>query len=184
MKQVQIDQGRHIIVDDEDFHFVSRLLPTLFIRTDNLGKNRTDGLLETARVRIGGVRIGLAYFILPELRGNGSSPLLALHRNGNGLDFRKENIVIASRAVSVHGNKKAEGCSSRFKGVFFMKKEKYPKAVNRWAAAISSPTHSKPYTKNRIHIGVFPTEIEAALAYNKKAKELYGDEAYQNDIEG
>jgi hypothetical protein len=35
----------------------------------------------------------------------------------------------------------------------------------------------------RYYLGLFKTEIDAALAYNKKALELYGDNAKLNIIE-
>jgi len=47
---------------------------------------------------------------------------------------------------------------------------------NRWAVYIS-------FNKKSIYLGKFDTEIEAALAYNAKAIELYGENAKLNIIE-
>ena len=35
---------------------------------------------------------------------------------------------------------------------------------------------------NRKHLGTFQTEEEAALAYNRAARDAWGDEAYQNEV--
>jgi len=46
---------------------------------------------------------------------------------------------------------------------------------NRYRAVIS-------VNRKSIHIGMFDTAEEAALAYNKKSKELYGDDGKINVI--
>lgn len=58
--------------------------------------------------------------------------------------------------------------TSRFKGVH---KNEY----GRWVAQI----HINGKTR---HVGVYDTEIEAAKAYNEKAKEVFGEDAYLNPI--
>ncbi len=95
------------------------------------------------------------------------------HADRNPLNCRKSNLRRATRHQNVwnkspnHGL--VRGKTSRFKGVFVDRK--YKKFVARI-------TH---YGK-RIHIGSFRTEIEAARAYNAKAKELFGDFAYLNPL--
>lgn len=60
--------------------------------------------------------------------------------------------------------------SSQYKGISYNKK------TNKWRARIIC-------NGNEIHIGVFPTEEEAVIAYNKKAIELFGEEAKLNITE-
>lgn len=67
-------------------------------------------------------------------------------------------------------NQPAKGGTSRFKGVHFHKVNK------NWIAAIMKDR--KPH-----HIGSFRTQEEAALAYNIKAKEYFGEFAYLNNVE-
>jgi hypothetical protein len=69
-----------------------------------------------------------------------------------------------------HRHKKDESTSSLYKGVSFNKN------ANKWQAYIK--------TDKRIHLGYFIKEIEAALAYNQKAKELFGNFALLNNLGG
>jgi hypothetical protein len=48
-------------------------------------------------------------------------------------------------------------------------------SVHKWQAYIN-------YNHKRICLGCFDSEEEAALEYNKKAKELFGEFAYINQI--
>lgn len=90
------------------------------------------------------------------------------HINGDKLDNRKKNLRICTSAQSACNTKTSSNSKSGFKGVW-----KLP--YGRWCAQI---------TKNRekIHVGVFDTPEEAALAYNKKAKELHGEFAWLNKV--
>ena len=47
---------------------------------------------------------------------------------------------------------------------------------NPWQAFIN-------HNKNFIHLGCFPTEIEAARTYNEKAVEIFGKFAKLNEVE-
>jgi len=66
--------------------------------------------------------------------------------------------------------RKIKNASSQYIGVYLRKDS------NKWRAYIR-------YNGERINIGTFDTEINAALAYNNKAIELYGDKAKLNIIE-
>jgi hypothetical protein len=94
------------------------------------------------------------------------------HINRNPLDNHKSNLRICSQRQNVVNSKKKEGCVSKYKGVSWdisMKRKK------RWYAACE-------YNNKQIKIGRFATEIEAALAYNKKAKELWGEYVTINNV--
>lgn len=71
---------------------------------------------------------------------------------------------VTSQQNSMNTGKHKSGLS-RFKGVQPVR--------NRWAAAIK-------FNRKNIYIGSFATEEEAAIAYDKKAKELFGDFACTN----
>jgi hypothetical protein len=64
--------------------------------------------------------------------------------------------------------------SSNFRGVSFHKR------LNRWHAYCRDP--SAPFSKRQRYIGVYRTEIEAAQAYNRVARELLGSAAVLNQI--
>ena len=88
------------------------------------------------------------------------------HINHNGLDNRKQNLRLCTRAQN-NLNQRPYGKTSRYKGV-----SRY-KRTNRYIAAIC-------YQGKRFHLGYFKDEIDAAKAYDKKARELFGEFAYLN----
>lgn len=86
------------------------------------------------------------------------------HINGNGLDNRRCNLRICTRSQNIRNAIGKKG-TSQYKGVC--------RHRNSWLASIT-----KDY--KQIHIGHYSTEIEAAKAYDKKAKELFGEFAKFN----
>lgn len=107
------------------------------------------------------------------------------HKDRNRLNDRIENLRAATRIQNCRNRKSFKGSSSKYFGVSFKtKKVKYRSRVtniirvyerSRWAAQISIDGKRK-------EIGLFKTEIEAAIAYNKKAKEHYREFASINII--
>ena len=85
--------------------------------------------------------------------------------NGNKLDCRLENLVYRSRSVA--SRKRKTSSKIGYTGVY--------KENSRYRAVIS-------VNRKSVHIGMFPTAEEAALAYNKKSRELYGDDGKINII--
>ena len=67
-------------------------------------------------------------------------------------------------------NRKSDrNTSSQYKGVSYFKQ------TNKWISYIT-------YNNKRIHLGLFKNELKAAIAYNKKAIELFGEFAYLNKV--
>ena len=87
------------------------------------------------------------------------------HRYHNGLDNRKQNISICTHDQNNYNRQPYIGCSSKYKGVH--------RHRNSWSVGIT-------YQRKHIHIGVFKNEAKAAKAYDKKAKELFGEFACLN----
>jgi hypothetical protein len=87
------------------------------------------------------------------------------HRNGNGLDCRKENLRTATR--SQQNQNKRGWAASGYKGV-------YPQSRStRWQARIK---FAERYTS----LGTFDTPEEAARAYDAAAREHFGEFARLN----
>ncbi|RMF03014.1 MAG: Pathogenesis-related transcriptional factor and ERF protein [Bacteroidetes bacterium] len=86
-------------------------------------------------------------------------------RNGDKLDCRLSNIVYRSRAVA--SRKRRTSSRVGYTGVY--------KENNRYRAVISTGDKS-------IHLGMFSTPEEAAMAYNRKSRELYGENGKINVI--
>lgn len=85
--------------------------------------------------------------------------------NGDKLDCRLENLVYRSRATASRQRK----ASSRtgFTGVY--------QEHNRYRAVIS-------VRGKLMHIGMFDTVEEAAAAYNKMSREIYGEDGKINKV--
>lgn len=85
--------------------------------------------------------------------------------NGNKLDCRLENIAFRSRAVA--SRKRKTTSKTGYTGVY--------KENNKFRAMIS--IDRKP-----VYIGMYDTPEEAALAYNKRSREIFGEHGKQNVI--
>lgn len=88
-------------------------------------------------------------------------------KNGDKLDCRMENIVYRTRAAASRQRKTSS--KTGYTGVY--------QEHNRFRAVISVNGKS-------IHIGMFDTAEEAAVAYNKLSKEMYGEEGKINKVKG
>jgi hypothetical protein len=86
-------------------------------------------------------------------------------RNGDKLDCRLENLIYRSRSTASRQRKSSS--HTGYTGVY--------KENNRYRAVISISGKS-------VHIGMFDTAEEAASAYNKFSREMYGEEGKINRI--
>jgi len=100
---------------------------------------------------------------------NAPRGLVVDHINHNGLDNRKENLRLCTVAQNCRN---ARPCTrpnqwSKYKGVTFHKRRKHFMAAIR-------------YNRKKYFLGYFKNQIDAAKAYDKKARELFGEFAYLN----
>jgi hypothetical protein len=90
------------------------------------------------------------------------------HQDHNGLNCQKENMRRCVRRLNNGNQQKTQRkTSSRYKGVYWYGR------VNRWGACIG-------YEGKTIYLGSFEKDVDAALAYDKKAIELFGEFACLN----
>jgi len=99
------------------------------------------------------------------------------HHNNNGLDCRRENLRVADKQKNSANREKCVGCpgrifTSRYKGVINRAAHIRPGAPP-WTARIRVSGHL-------IHLGRFPTEQEAAAAYDAAAIQHFGEFARTN----
>jgi AP2 domain/HNH endonuclease len=90
------------------------------------------------------------------------------HINGDGLDNRRANLRIATRAQNLANSGSRQG-SSQYKGVSFCRQ------TGRWKAQITIGGQNH-------NLGRYSTEEEAAAVYNAAALEAWGEHAHLNVI--
>lgn len=92
------------------------------------------------------------------------------HENGDTLDNRRSNLRLCTRQQNAQARvRKRAGATSQYRGVSWNFQNK------SWKAQIG-------HNNKRIHIGEFDDEIEAAKAYDAKARELFGEWASPNFV--
>ena len=115
------------------------------------------------------------------------------HANGDRLDNRKENLRVCTIAQNSQNKKLRRDSKSGYKGVYEVRvyRRKYTSKktgkVTWYVSNLKKPFRayiSDPETvypkKRHIRLGYYATAEEAARAYDKKAKEMYGEFAYLN----
>lgn len=134
-----------VLVDDEDFEFVSKTSWHI----DDKGY---------ARGCVGNKNKFMARLIM-----NATDPNIYVdHKNGNTLDNRRENLRLASNSQNQANRRNHSKNTSGYRGVTFSK------STNKWQAAI------KVAGKN-IHLGVFETPELAGIAYKQAADMYFGE---------
>lgn len=116
------------------------------------------------------IRINRKFYLahrLAFLYMTGNIPKYIDHKDNNGLNNKWENLRKASKRDNSANVLIQENNTSGYKGVTF------DKSRNKWLAGIK-------YNYKRINLGRYDTAKEAAMAYDKKALELFGEFACTN----
>ncbi len=165
MKKIPLTQGKFAIIDDEDYDFLSQ-----FKWCAHKGKNTFYSVRHITgqsqnkikNIKYKPKKILMHRLIMKVLSSNDQID----HINGNGLDNRKTNLRICNNQQNTFNSKSRKG-SSIYKGV------SYRTDCKKYRARISFNGQAR-------HLGYFNNEIEAAKAYDEKAKELFGEFASLN----
>jgi hypothetical protein len=92
------------------------------------------------------------------------------HKNGDGLDNRRENLRFATHEENARNSRKQRTSGNRYKGVV---PPRPTRGIEYWQAQIN-------INRKQVRFGRFGTEEDAARAYDAKAKEVYGEFARLN----
>jgi hypothetical protein len=97
--------------------------------------------------------------------------LICDHKDHNGLNNRKGNLRLCTQAQNVRNRRPNKSSSSRYKGV--TREKRREKSTRKWRAQIR-------FNGKLRHLGIFRNEIDAAVAYDRRAAELFGEFAWLN----
>lgn len=160
-KYLETKTGERVKVDEEDYDKVrARSWRVVYSRSHK--PSVVTSLRQGKKVRT----MTLGQFILNTPKGQMVYP----RRWQNGLDYRKQNLLVCSMEERQRMlPKRSRNSSSQYKGVSYVKSKKV------WRARVEKNGCSH-------FLGDYDTEAEAARAYNRGAKELFGELAYQNQI--
>ena len=159
MKEIPLSKGKFAIVDD---HWYDELMKYKWYEHEGYA---------VRKIRLPGNKFQTIRMHRVVARCDDPN-MIVDHINGNKLDNREENLRIATKEENNRNVKKTWTGTSRYKGVTHN-----PRSEKPWVAQIG-------YGNKRIYLGSFYTEEEAANMYNLAAKELYGEFAELNEIEG
>lgn len=142
------------------------------VRLVNIPKNNT--LLYPKRKKLIGIST-LARYIMDVY----DNSLLVVNRDHNPLNCTRSNLIKITRGAYQHQLREnhKQRIHSKYKGVIPYR-EFGSRVINpdKWISQIVIDCKIK-------HLGVFNSQQLAADAYNKKAIEIYGDNANLNEIE-
>lgn len=156
MKKIPLTKGLVALVDDEDFEFLSS--HAWFAALNGHGGYYAARNAKTDR----GWRLLRMHRVLLCAQ----SGECVDHINGDGLDNRRHNLRLATKAQNSANMRNTKGGTSRFKGVS-------ANHGGKWRAQIRVPGR-------KIWLGLHETEMRAAMAYDEAAKRLHGEFACLN----
>lgn len=160
MKEIPLTQGKVALVDDEDFEPISQR----GWYANKLGQLGCFYAVSRKGCWPNQKAVLMHRFILGAGKG-----VLVDHRDLNTLNNCRSNLRLCSRFENARNSKMFVTNTSGFRGVIL------DKPSRKWVAAIW-------FKNKRIHIGRFESKEMAAMAYNKKAKELHGEFATLNPV--
>lgn len=158
MKHLILTNGNHAIIDDEDY---DRLVGFTWTQHPN-------GTIDTSILKPNRLSYQSNRHTYPSLASMVMQrPGVKFdHKDRNKLNNQKSNLREATVSQN-NMNRPGWSSCSKFKGVDFMKRK------HKWRARIQVDGKLE-------YIGLFELELDAAKAYDDKAKELHGEFAYLN----
>jgi hypothetical protein len=158
MKKIPLSQGKFALVDDEDFEWLNQWKwfahksCYMFYAERHIYPNGKDVIVKMHR-QILGLKPG--------------SKEVGDHINRNGLDNRRSNLRAVSESINKYNCSIYKNNTSGYRGVHWWK------TASKWKAYID-------INGKRKSLGHHPTAIDAAIAYDKAAIEIWGTNAYLN----
>lgn len=159
MKKIALTKAKFAIVDDEDYEFINQRKWRFHDQGYAISSESVGNL--NGKRKFKNYYMHRLIMVTPD-------DMDTDHINGDKLDNRKINLRICTRAENNRNKLPRKNSSSRFKGVFWREDRK------KWRAVI--------FNKKQIHLGMFTSEIDAAIAYNEAAIKYFGEFAKLNKL--
>jgi hypothetical protein len=158
MKEIKLTQGKIALVDDEDFGYLNQFKWCTYKGGNSYYASRqSEGSHRTRKI-----------IIMHRLIMKTPDNMVVDHIDHNGLNNQKSNMRNCTHAQNLMNQSKNANNPLKYKGVH--------RSHYKFESCIT-------FNKERIYIGHFDTEELAAIAYNRKAKELFGEFACLNIID-
>lgn len=166
MKEIKLTQGKVALVDDEDYeilckwkwyaHKTSKNAHTFYaVRTTVKGEFKKRA------------RVYMHRYLLSIKDSN----IFVDHKDGDGLNNQKSNIRQCDKSQNRANQQKGVIRSSKYKGVCFMKN----RGIYSWVSYLQ-------HKGKKYNLGYFKSQEDAAMAYNNKAIEIFGEFAKINKV--
>lgn len=149
--------GRVMLVDDEDYEWLKDLKLTV-------ASLEYAVISETPKRQ-------LVHRVIMQRLGHNLGGMVIDHANHDPLDNRRENLRICTRSQNA-GNaikQRRANKTSKYKGVYWSKQR------GKWNVSVQG-------NGEKHFLGSFDDETEAARAYNRAARELFGEFALINEL--
>jgi len=161
MKEIKTKNGESFIIDDSTYKQLTE---------NEILKNLSWHIRHDK-----GMSYVIASINLHRIIVNAKLGEIVDHKNGNGLDNRKSNLRICTKAQNNANRKAKKNGKSKYLGVSVQSYKTLIGETTLYTAAIKKD-------KKTYYLGSYKCENTAALAYNKKAMELHGNFANLNII--
>ena len=163
--KIELTRGKYTLVDDKDYDYLNKWKWWVVPNSAKLYAARHI-------YRSGKRTIEYMHRVILNLSYKDNTT--THHKNGDSLDNRRDNLMIVSIGDNVRYREKTnKKCLSKYKGVTYIPAGRGGRAKPKWQASIRKNTH----------LGYFDSEKEAARAYDKRAKEIFGEFAKLNFTE-
>lgn len=161
MKKIKLNKNQYALVDDNDYYALNQFKWSLGTRT----------VSREIRINKKPIKLYMHRVIMDAPKGKEVD-----HINHDFLDNQRKNLRICTRIENMGNIRKTKTrrCTSKYKGVFFNSGKNVAK-YRKWQSQIM-------FKGKRYVLGTFVKEKQAALAYNIKAKELFGEFALLNKV--
>jgi hypothetical protein len=157
MKSIKLTQGKEAIVDNEHFDELNQYKWSC----DSHGYAVRFTTIQSQNKKLG-IKQKRKTILMHKVINNTPDGFHTDHINGNTLDNRKDNLRTATASQNQGNTNKRVNNTSGFKGVSWSKR------ANKWVAQIRC-------NNQQLYLGLFDNLQEAAIAYNNKALELFGE---------